>query len=563
MSPSKIHGAEQTIGSVFSDQFDFEIADYQRPYAWDTEHSGALFDDLITALDDGSNTTPIDNLNPYFLGSIVLIKSDTPHAEVVDGQQRLTTLTLLLAALRSHVPSDYAKNLTKYLYAEGNVIEGLHNRYRLKPRKRDRDFFQHYVQDEGGIEKLLALDPVAAKLTDSQGNYHHNAKHFDTCLKSLSQAQRTRLLQFIIKRCFLVVVSTPDLNSAYRIFTVMNDRGMDLYPTDILKSETIGEIKDDEERERYAQKWEDEEEDHGRDRFRVLFAHIRTIYGKEKLRTTLLEGFREVLEPAKNPQHFIDNILIPLSDAYELIHKTSYKASRRADEVNVLLRWLKQIDNFDWTPSAIRYLADHHAQSDELVHFFTDLERLAASMLIRRVGLNDRLARYARLLTAMEQGKELYQPDSPLQLDDNEKVETLRALDGDLYLMVKQRLYVLFRLDNALVDGVANFQEGIVTVEHVLPQHPAENSQWREWYPTREERYRYVHRLGNLVLLSRRKNSAAQNYHFATKKERYFKGAVANYALTIQVLSELTWTPDVIERRQQALLGTLKKLWRL
>ena len=69
--------------------------------------------------------------------------------------------------------------------------------------------------------------------------------------------------------------------------------------------------------------------------------------------------------------------------------------------------------------------------------------------------------------------------------------------------------------------------------------------------------------LSGLLPLSRRKNSAAQNFDFVVKQHRYFKGAVANYRLTIQVLSEPTWTPDVIERRQQALLATLKNLWRL
>lgn len=561
MSPTKIHGAEHTIGRVFSNDFAFEIADYQRPYAWETEQAGELFDDLITALEDDDGKAPIDELNPYFLGSIVLIKGDSSDAEVVDGQQRLTTLTLLLATLRSMVPPTYGNALTNFLYQAGDPILGTHNRYRLKPRKRDRDFFQRYAQDEGGVDQLVALDPV--NLTDSQRNYHANAKLFKERLAVLGEPQRIRLLQFIINRCFLVVVSTPDLNSAYRIFSVMNDRGMDLSPTDILKSETIGAIEDEQERERYAQLWEDEEEDLGRDDFRALFAHIRTIYSKERLRKTLLEGFREALSPAKNPRHFIDHTLIPLSDAYELIRKASYKASRRAEEVNALLHWLNQIENFDWTPPALRFLADHQHNPDALVRFFTDLERLAASMLIRRLGLNDRFLRYARLLAAMEQGDDLYAPASPLQLDEGEKDETLRILDGDLYLMVKQRLYVLLRLDNALVDGVSSLQPGLVTVEHVLPQTLGESSQWAQWYPTPELRRRYVHRLGNLVLLSRRKNSAAQNYDFSVKKDKYFKGAVANYSLTIQVLSEPTWTPEVIERRQKALLGTLKNLWRL
>ena len=113
MSRVNIHGAEYPIGKVFSNDFVFTIPGYQRPYAWKTEQADALLDDLITYL--GDSNEPMEEVNPYFLGSIVLIKGDTPDAEVVDGQQRLTTLTILLAALRTLVQHKYANSLTTYL----------------------------------------------------------------------------------------------------------------------------------------------------------------------------------------------------------------------------------------------------------------------------------------------------------------------------------------------------------------------------------------------------------------------------------------------------------------
>jgi hypothetical protein len=92
----KITGAEFPLAKIFSSEFDYHIPAYQRPYAWTEEESGTLFDDLY----DFFRTEDDDN---YFLGSIVLIKEDNnPHSDVIDGQQRLTTLTILLAALASH-----------------------------------------------------------------------------------------------------------------------------------------------------------------------------------------------------------------------------------------------------------------------------------------------------------------------------------------------------------------------------------------------------------------------------------------------------------------------------
>ncbi len=85
---------------------------YQRPYAWEVEQAETLLDDLLSFLGDG--VEPVDEVNPYFLGSIVLIKSDgLPEAEVVDGQQCLTTLTILLAALREILPSAWTGQITE------------------------------------------------------------------------------------------------------------------------------------------------------------------------------------------------------------------------------------------------------------------------------------------------------------------------------------------------------------------------------------------------------------------------------------------------------------------
>jgi uncharacterized protein with ParB-like and HNH nuclease domain len=129
MSAVKIQATEYPIYKVFSNDFVFSIPLYQRPYAWTTEQAGELLEDLLSALGEGSE--PIDNVNPYFLGSIVLIKGDKPSAQVVDGQQRLTTLTILLAALRTLVQPQFANALTELLYEKPNPLWGTPAHYRL------------------------------------------------------------------------------------------------------------------------------------------------------------------------------------------------------------------------------------------------------------------------------------------------------------------------------------------------------------------------------------------------------------------------------------------------
>src|SRR5439155_16955090 len=152
MSKMNIHGSEHPIKKIFSDDFVFTIPLYQRAYSWTTEQSEELLQDLLRSMEGAEES--IDDLSPYFLGSIVLIKGDEPDAQVIDGQQRLPTLTMLLAALRSLIKSEYVDGLTSSMCEKGNVITGTPKRYRLQLRSRDAQFFQKYIQDEGGIGEL-------------------------------------------------------------------------------------------------------------------------------------------------------------------------------------------------------------------------------------------------------------------------------------------------------------------------------------------------------------------------------------------------------------------------
>ena len=560
--PATIEGNEYPVMKIFSNDFAFSIPRYQRPYAWTTEHAGELLDDFLSFM--GDDDGPIEELDPYFLGSVVLIKTkNIPASEIVDGQQRLTTLAILLAALRATAnDKKFAEDLTEFLYAKGNLVSGIPEKYRLTLRERDADFFREHVQASEDLSRLEKMDP--ARLSDSRQRIQASARLFLEKLRSLGEKQRLRLAWFITRRCYMVVVSTPDLNSAYRIFSVLNDRGLDLSHTDILKAEIIGNIPQ-EQQDRYTQKWEDQEERLGRDRFAELFAHIRMIRRKAKLRDTILKEFREHVKPAADPQAFIDTTMLPLADAFDLIKTEAYQSTHRAQEINGLFRWLNQIDNFDWVPPAILYLSRHNDDDQSLLAFFTDLERVAAGLMIRRANINERIERYARLLTAIENNENLYTPNSPLQLTEEERRGIVSTLDGDIYQTSRIRLYVLLRLDRALSEGSASYSYPVVTVEHVLPQNPSPISQWLRWFPVPEQRVQYVHRLCNLVLLSRSKNSQAQNYDFEEKKKRYFntREGVSPFVLTTQVLQKEEWTPAILEKRQHELLSKLKKVWRL
>ena len=551
---------ESPIGDIFSDNYRFSIPLYQRPYAWTIEEAGEMLDDLLAAALAESS---VGDTDPYFLGRIVLVKSeDSADSEVIDGQQRLTTLTILLSVARQFVPEKYHEPINGYLYQKGNPLRDQAHQPRLKLREQDRSFFEKHIQDPQGVATIRHR--VTDNLSESQRNIVDNARLYWDRLSELSPEECLTLVGFIDQRTYLVTVATQDFESAYRIFTVLNERGLELTVTDILKAEVIGAIPAVEQ-DVYRRRWEDEEEDLGRDEFQKLFSHIRMVFAKTKAREAIVKAFRvSVLERIADPRKFVDDVLVPYANAYEIATNASYRSPTTELDVNQPLRWLNRLDNFDWIAPAIRYLREDRVPAPMLHRFLVDLERLAASMLIRRVDLTRRVERYGAVINAIDQGADLYRQGSPLQLVRTERIATMERLADDIYSLTRVRLYVLLRLDSALSAGGATYDYPIITVEHVLPQNPPVNSQWRQWFPD-EEREQWVHRLANLVLLSRRKNSEASNYDFATKKQTYFRSrsGVVPFVLTGQVMPEAEWRPAQLEKRQESLLAALKQEWRL
>lgn len=383
---------------IFSDDYLFQIPAYQRPYAWTTEQATELLDDLLTAMGhDGE----MEDVSPYFLGSIVLIKDPSRAlAEVVDGQQRLTTLTILFCVLRElSEDNDARASLDKYVCEKGDRFAGSEDRFRLSLRERDRDFFRRKIQENGRLPTFLKQDK--ANLTDSKQRMYENAEYLWRQLSRLEQSTRDRLTMFLVQRCYLVVVSASDQNSAYRIFSVMNDRGLDLSPTDILKANIIGAMPEA-IRTTYTDKWEEIEEELGRDDFRDLFAHIRMIHVKSKARGNLNQEFEDGVLTKFNGHQFIDCVLTPLSEAYQIVSRAAYECTGDAERVNACLRHLGRLDNYDWVPPAIAFFEKHRNVVEELFQFFRDLERLAYALFIMRANINDRISRYANVLREVE-----------------------------------------------------------------------------------------------------------------------------------------------------------------
>jgi len=555
---AELTAQEVVLNKIFSSDYEFHIPDYQRPYAWEVEQAQELLEDLTEA----ALRSPKE---PYFLGSLVLVKDKgVPQADVIDGQQRLTTLTILLAILRDLSQDDELRmQLDLMVQQPKQIIMKLEARPRLTLRPKDADFFGTFVQRQHATERLLSLKPDEMD-TDSQRAFQANARAMHAVLNGWSDGERLELVRMLAASTYLVAVSTPDLESAHRVFGVMNSRGLDLSPADIFKSRVIGAL-DDSSSATYAAKWEEAEELIGRSEFADLFLHIRLIESKQRARQGLLKEFPEQVLNSYLPlkaREFVDDLVVPYAKAYEQIRDRTYASTAGADCVNAWFSRLQQLDNNDWRSPALWAMRNHAGDPQWLDGFLQKLERLAASMFIRREWTTPRLVRYIELLRQLDEGQGL---DAPaFELTPSEQEETIAVLDGDLYLNRKIRKYVLLRLDETLANSGATYAQPIITVEHVLPQNPNEGSSWTIDF-TDEQRVQWTHRIANLVLLNQAKNSEAQNFEFDIKKAKYFTGkrGVATFALTSQVLNHESWTPEVLQVRQLELVHALSNVWTL
>lgn len=485
---------DKLIREIFEGSYQFEIPDYQRPYAWTKDEVTELFDDLYSAMQDSRISGAGSQ---YFLGSIVLIKNDRePKSSVVDGQQRLSTLTMLFAVLREAMPHA-ADDITDFLYKKGKISLGEKNEYRLTAREEDADFFRTNIQEPGGIAQLVASTD---KLEDSRLRYRENAMLLLGKAKALPPTELISLWQFLANDCSLVVISTPDLEAAYRIFSVLNNRGLDLAPIDIIKAQVLGLIRTtagDVKSRVYAKEWSRIESALGRDAFGDLFGHIRTIYAKQKQRATLVKEFQEHVNEYKAPIDLIDKVIKPYAEAWDFVREADFEATEHAETINEYLSWLNRVDFKDWVPPALVYFKRFRQQPKLLAEFFPSLERLTYFLLVTKVGINERIETYAALTKEIE--PDAFNGDltalTTLALTDAQKREFIAALNGDIYRKLpKARMALMLRLEALVSDGSKKQAFNHLSLEHVLPQTPPAASDWIKWFPDEGERDSWTHR---------------------------------------------------------------------
>lgn len=291
----KIESDKLFVKDVF--QKWYRIPEYQRPYVWGADQVVELLDDVYRA----RHSYPESQ---YFLGSMVLKKSDkqdgtTKYEEydLLDGQQRLTTLLLITAVVRDLTPTSNEvriKTCRETIYQMANPDDNIPERTRIVFDIRDkvRDFVDNYIKSDGGTCKADDLKQLSQK-SDEDISIRNMASAILTIKEFFQNGNSIdEFFPFLRSNVLMIYVATEELEDAFHLFTVMNNRGIKLRNSDILKTENLAKIADATDRTKYAKTWESIEEYFAED-FDNFLSHLRTILVKQKAGYNLLKEYED------------------------------------------------------------------------------------------------------------------------------------------------------------------------------------------------------------------------------------------------------------------------------
>jgi len=585
-----IEAKEVKVKELFSPSFIFEIPIYQRPLSWEKDNFEILFEDIFDAINSGESQ--------YFLGSIILHEHEKEENKyyLVDGQQRITALAILMAVIRDfNVTINLNKlkeKLNSYLYQEEDKYAEIPEEMRIIPWEDLKDIFLKYIYKHNGTELFKSeFENNLIEYNDAQDPKYHLYEAINVFIDKLNDKlinpnELEKFVKYLLNQVSLVYIKTATLKSAFRLFNVLNTRGLRLNTSDLLKSENIGMIPDQVMRHQYAKIWRDIENNIGREELENIIAFIRTVQIKEKAKLSIYEEYRRIIFEngiLQRGKGFID-YLKELSDIYFskiLEPKLRLDARKENEYKNVANLLIRFVPFSDWIPPLLSF-SYKFKQDEHLLEFILKLEKKVIIEWAAGFSYTERITSLNRILKLIESKdnakniidqllfyKEEDLPGRPaktLDFSDKENIQSIiltKLNDKQFYSIHGGRLakYILLRIDMQYWE-LENFTgyPGTITVEHILPQTPASDSDWVKIF-TEDERANLTNTMGNLVLLSGRKNSQAQNYNFNEKKVVYFKGKSTPFRITKAVEEKDKWTGSELKERHQVLLHDAMKIF--
>lgn len=522
---SKLNVDQKTIKDLFQDKrADFLIPDYQRPYAWGENECQTLWDDIFNFAipDDGS--TEFDSNSEYFLGPIVTFKNDNGKMEVIDGQQRLTTLMLLLRAFYSkfgHM-QDKASIATKQ-----NIEKCLWKTDEFGEPDMDALKIDSEVATDKDKEEFLDILRTGDASKGQKSRYADNYRFFQDSIQNFLGKFPTYFAYLptrIMNNCILLPIEAESQDTALRIFSTLNDRGKPLSDADIFKAQFYKFYSNLGKKDDFIKNWKMLEElcekifhpITGTPMDELFTRYMYYVRAKRGIKSSTTEALRKFYEKdgyaiLKNEETF--NNLIDLANFWnDVSNQDNEKFSARILRKLFVLNYAP---NGMWTYFVSVYFMqnkDNEGLLDE-DKFYAFLNKITAfiwTYAVTTPGVNAlRTPVYAEMINLVN-NKPITFADFKFEADKVRSMFSNFSFHNSRPITKSMIAWWAFQQDNQELLSL----ETVLEIEHIY----ARNRQDKE---NSLKDIKNLKALGNKSLLEKRINIRASDYRFEDKKKYY------------------------------------------
>lgn len=570
MAAANINVNKQTVLQLLTSgqEVPFVVPEYQRPYSWSDDEICTLFDDIWGFSID--RTQP-NGANSYFLGCVVSY-TENGEKQIIDGQQRITSLFLLLRAVfamleKEETQTDEVTNFISEIQPalwKKNEMTGKVNRNQMLLRSE--------VVSDSGNELLRKILETGEADPDATDNYSKNYNKFIELYADKAQNSPHQIFQFILallKYTILLPIDADDQETALTIFNTLNNRGLPLSDADIFKSHMYKSL-DNAGKKAFIEKWkklEKETSDCNESIQSLFYYHMFYLRAQEKDVKSTTPGVRKYyLEKGK------DRLTVDVIDELaKNLHLWEVVNNREAIEseawsqnmdIRKILDCLTSYTNEFWKyPVSIFYM--QHKDKDDFEALFLKFLRKFFVLLLTRyleqptisAVKSDILKINAEIIgtphPAFKAGFDEKNPED----ETAQKVEKRRT--DNLIIMPNKRvermlLKLLAYQEESQTDLLPSYWE----IEHIFPQ------KWDSKYYDIDEAEANVklEHLGNKLPLEKKLNISASNGYFDKKKEKYLESKIA-IAKKLGGTSVNEWNLDSITDKDASVCEQIKGIF--
>ncbi len=529
---SKLNVDQKSIYELLSDRkADYIIPDYQRPYAWDEDSCQTLWDDIFSFAIPDNDATKFDTSDEYFLGSIVTFENDKKQQEVIDGQQRLTTFMLLLRAfydrftkMQDQDSKDFSERIASCIWKTNEM--GKPDKEHLK--------IDSVVATDKDKDEFLSILKTGNVNSSQTSRYANNFRFFlkkvDDFINDFPKFAE-KLPARILNNCILMPIEAESQDTALRIFSTLNDRGLPLSDSDIFKAQFYQyyKQKSEDDRDEFIKDWKKLEETCEKifhpitgtpmdDLFTRYMYFIRAKRDNNKSSTT--ESLRRFYERDKYSVLKQDDTFENLKDLAQFWEDiTDQNRERFSEEVLKKLFILNYAPNSMWNYFiSVYYLANRTEDGkldDEDFKMF--LDRTIAFIwgyAIMHPGVNAlRTPIFAEMLNIVNLNEVTF---SDFKFDKEQTRSAILIYDFKNGRPITKSMLALRMMLNKEQSYPKLSQQ--FDIEHIYPRKRQENEKGLS-------NNRQIDLLGNKSLLEKRINIRASDYRFEDKI-KYYQGFV-------------------------------------